>query len=98
MARLRHQLLGLGDVVRPFWPTDAVFDVVVDPVAVDHAHPVAFGLVYPVAVDGERDRLAHALVVERTFRVCEAWEFEPPIPRNHRRERQSRGVLDARYQ
>jgi hypothetical protein len=68
-TRLGHQLLGLRDVVLPFRPRHAVFDVVVDPIAVDPAEPVAFSLVHRVAVDRQTDRLAHALVVKRVLGV-----------------------------
>ena len=47
MAGLGHQLFCLGDIVLPFRPRHSVFDVVVDPIAVDPAETVAFGLVYP---------------------------------------------------
>ncbi len=78
-ARLRHQLLGLGHVLLPFRPIHAVLDVVVDPVAVDPAHAVAFGLVDRIAIDSQAYRLAHPLVVERVLGILEARELEPPI-------------------
>jgi hypothetical protein len=70
-----HQLFGLADIVLPFRPRQAVFDIVVDPVAVDPPQPVAFGLVYRIAVDREAHRLAHPLVVKRAFRVLKTWKF-----------------------
>ena len=78
-----------------FRPVNCVLDVVVDPVAVDLAEATAFGVVDRAPIDGEADRLAHPLVMERAFRVLEAGEFEPPIARQNRRQHHFRIVLDA---
>ena len=78
----------------PFGPRRAVFDVVIDPVAVDPPHPVAFGLVDRIAVDRKTDRLAHELVVEGALGVLKTRKFEPEIGRDDWRQRQVRVALD----
>src|SRR5215467_1868067 len=79
---LGHQLFGLGHIVLPFRPRHAVFDIVVDPIAVDLPQAVAFGLVDRAAIDGEADGLAHALVVKRVLGILKAGEFQPKIGRD----------------
>src|SRR5262249_47828764 len=86
VAPFGHQLLGLADVARPFRPIERIFYIVVYPVAVDAAEAGTFGLVHRIAIDGETDGLAHALIVKRILRVLETGKCEPPIARHHRRQ------------
>jgi hypothetical protein len=64
----------LARFVSPFRPIHAVFDVVIDLVAVDkNPHAAALGFVDRVTVDREADRLPHPLVHGRG-----SWGLESP--------------------
>ena len=86
IARLAQELLGLLHVARELGPLDRVLDVVVDPVARRLAHPRRLRLVHGPPVDGQADRLAHALVAERILRVLEAGELDEERAGQHRRQ------------
>src|SRR6185503_1275456 len=95
MTGLLHQLASLVEVVLELRPLQAVLDVIVDPIAAVSAKSGRLRLVDRRSIDGQADRLPHALVVKWALGILKIDELEPEATRQNGSQDQFGIVLYA---